>query len=617
MASCSESEAEREAVLWEVGPTKDVVLALMETLVDPRLPFRLSVSDPPSLDAQISVAKQMHALALSLRLPLTAFMKTTNVSKSTAVYVSGDGLSVTGRAVKDACDITTALDVSKDIPVTEGVIDSKNENCSLRFGAVTEGVWSLIEYDINQRVLDEEKLGTKRKSMARYDSKLLQIAFDAVKDIAADLYRKAFDTNHIVPLRFLVESLQGPLVKKYEDSWATTDFVEYHQMHPYVGFISTWLSSWNNSNNRSIPKSGEEESTQSKKAVLPHSERRKNSSAEGPSRNTVTHENVSKKFRKRSEVAESGKAERFFISEIFDNDDYEYLKGSSLWCASKGTRSMHDFTRTYSKSENTSKNSNSKILACDQRKDNVSSFQHGGRGPDNGTNLKVDMLNLLKSNDTLCRDEKKTAEKGDTNISCNRSSTENRLPLVRFEGLNNIERKNKKVSQDMKNALALLYRKRQELCSQICTKEDELALYEDCIERIRDGCEVDLSGQCIKSIIIRGNSDLLPKNEIQVLNKSRKKTGDDHSNPQSEKQTKLCDVFLPGRSSCRYICLKNNWRFPIYFVELSDDKFLSNVTVGSKKFELALKGGLECSPCEARESAAAEMISKITTMFFG
>ncbi|KAL6575652.1 hypothetical protein OROHE_001029 [Orobanche hederae] len=559
MASCSESEAEREAVLWEVGPTKDVVLALMETLVDPRLPFRLSVSDPPSLDAQISVAKQMHAvvllyiyyqrkqkselefldfilfskLALSLRLPLTAFMKTTNVSKSTAVYVSGDGLSVTGRAVKDACDITTALDVSKDIPVTEGVIDSKNENCSLRFGAVTEGVWSLIEYDINQRVLDEEKLGTKRKSMARYDSKLLQIAFDAVKDIAdidrADLvvlethvtyslsrekssarfymmqYRKAFGTNHIVPLRFLVESLQGPLVKKYEDSRATTDFVEYHQMHPYVGFISTWLSrkylclpSWNNSNNRSIPKSGEEESTQSKKAVLPHSERRKNSSAEGPSRNTVTHENVSKKFRKRSEVAESGKAERFFISEIFDNDDYEYLKGSSLWCASKGTRSMHDFTRTYSKSENTSKNSNSKILACDQRKDNISSIQHGGRGPDNGTNLKVDMLNLLKSNDTLCGDEKKTAEKG---------------------------------------------------------------------------YEVDLARKCIKSIIIRGNNDLLLKNEIQVLNKSRKKLGDDHSNPQSEKQTKLCHVFLPGRSSCQqqtfqdleYICLKNNWRFLRYF----------------------------------------------------
>lgn len=73
------------------------------------------------------------------------------------------------------------------------------------------------------------------------------------------------------------------------------------------------------------------------------------------------------------------------------------------------------------------------------------------------------MLNLLKSNDTLCLDDKKTAEKGDMNISCNRSSTENRLPLVRFEGLNNIERKNKQDLEDMKNALALLYRKRQEL----------------------------------------------------------------------------------------------------------------------------------------------------------
>lgn len=42
---------------------------------------------------------------------------------------------------------------------------------------------------------------------------------------------------------------------------------------------------------------------------------------------------------------------------------------------------------------------------------------------------------------------------------------------------------------------------------------------------------------------------------------------------------------------------------------------MASVAVGSNEFKLSSKSGLESSPCEARESAAAEMIAKIRKSF--
>lgn len=58
MDSASELTAKEAGPSWTVGPTEDVVQALMETLVDPLLPLRVS-NVPPSQDAQESIAKQV------------------------------------------------------------------------------------------------------------------------------------------------------------------------------------------------------------------------------------------------------------------------------------------------------------------------------------------------------------------------------------------------------------------------------------------------------------------------------------------------------------------------------------------------------------------------------
>lgn len=116
-------------------------------------------------------------------------------------------LSVTEKAIRDACNISMALDASKDVPNMEGwpiskvavlLIDSKKENCLLQFGSVTQGVWSLIEKEIGESNINSEisakgKVGNKRKRNSRTtdeknddDNGFLQLAFDAVKEVTGN-----------------------------------------------------------------------------------------------------------------------------------------------------------------------------------------------------------------------------------------------------------------------------------------------------------------------------------------------------------------------------------------------------------------------------------------------
>ncbi|PIN26516.1 hypothetical protein CDL12_00719 [Handroanthus impetiginosus] len=689
MASGSESTSERGTEKWEVGLAKNVVQALMETLVDPRLPLRVSVDDPPSEYAQKSVAKQMHAvvllynyyhrkqktelefidfvsfckLALLLRPSLNSFMKMMELNSAE------NQLSVTEKAMKDACDIAMALDASKDVPTIEGcpiskvavlLIDQNRENCLLQFGAVTEGVWSLIDKELNESNLNQEAVAAeyvdnKRKRNSQgasaYDSKFLQLGYDAVKDVtgidssdlvvleahvayslskkksAARFYimqcPQSFSINQRVPLRFLAESLQGPLVEKDYDSWMTTTVVEYYHMLPYVGFISCWLSRKNlclpslnnrkdldqidnNSSEMEVSSSGEVANGNSGKAA----------SSVNISQSAVKDGNVMDNTNKRCDLLDSAtKGASRITPESLSNNRNKHETGS-ISGPSRGLQSMNmsDSTKTCPKSEDTRSKLNSNIRVLYQRKRNISSVKHNKRGLEDGFNLKVKIADPVKSNDTLCKDDIADAVKG--------SSTQTGIAvmghaLVPVEPLHYIEVKNVQASDDLQNALALLYRKRQELWSQICIMEDTLALHEDNIERIRDGGEVDLARHCIKSVI-SGNNHLLRTSETQSEDKGHQ-LGEDHCNPQPEKETGLSATFLPGRSPCQdleYVCLKNNWRLPRYFVEPSGGKFASNVVVESKNMKLSSKGSCESSPCEARKSAAANMIAKIRNTSF-
>ncbi|KAK4415855.1 hypothetical protein Salat_2692900 [Sesamum alatum] len=819
MASRPPVAGKKVAPPWVVGPTEDVLQALMQTLVHPLLPTRVS-SVPLSLDAMTSVAKQMHAvvllynyhhrkqkpelmflefsffckLALIVSPPLIAFMDRMIESKSMEKNGAEDHqLSVTEKAIKDACDIAAALDASRDVPEIEGwpiskvavlLLDSKQENCLLQFGAVTKGVWSLIEkeqkdHSINPEMSADGTAGKKRKRNIRNgssDIEFLQLAFDAVKDVtgiydselevlethltyslseeksAACFYmmqcRRSFSFNEQVPIKFLVESLHGPLAKKVAYGfWKTTSVVEYYHIIPYAEFISSWLSrkylcvpSLNGCNAQSTVKNCNKELAQSRTLAFAVTIYNGNDlddiddkigceNCEGNNKNcknslgckgaspvniiqsTVKERNVTDKFSERCNVLDSARTGSSRILETFGNESKQHdqssllsqrkakddnpaeffneridlellatdsdaqqkslsshpsrrlsgkagiddnrieksnqkhdladpaVKEESRICPELLTRdsdecnkrtlsgslrgphmlNMSGLSKTCPKNEDTSKKINSVIRVYHRRKNN-SSTQIDTHVREDWTNLKVDMVEPLKSNDTQCRDAKVSGDKGHLTMSCNQvAATGNQLVQFEAKIAHNLDVQSSAVSEDLQNALALLYRRRQELVHEytflhleICNMEDTLALYEDNIARIRDGREVGLARQCIKSII-KGNHPLPLEHGSQVQDKGHR-GGKDNLKSQCEKQTRLSGIYIPGKSACQdleYICLKNNWRLPRYFIEPSDGKFLSRVVVEGKGLEISSNGDFKSKPGEARESAAAEMIFKV------
>ncbi|KAL2508680.1 uncharacterized protein Fot_32327 [Forsythia ovata] len=206
---------------------------------------------------------------------------------------------------------------------------------------------------------------------------------------------------------------------------------------------------------------------------------------------------------------------------------------------------MDAFPKTYLSNEDAKKNQISKIKVY-RKKKNSPSMQINAYAPISGVNVKAEMVDSLMSNGIQEKDGKVPLEPNNECIE---------------------EVKITSASEALQNALILLYRRRQELYSQICSMGDELALHEGNIERIRDGGEMRLSG-----------------------------------------------TFLPGNSSCQDLesmCLKNNWRLPRYYVETSSGKFKSEVVLRWKDSTLSLMSDLKSHPHEARESAAARMIAKL------
>ncbi|CAJ1955566.1 unnamed protein product [Sphenostylis stenocarpa] len=303
----------------DVCSTEDALKAFLEYLVDPMLPAKLSPSYNPTLSQQQSVAKQVHSvvllynyyhrkqypelaflssdefckLAVALRPALSVHTKFTQKPDETEL-VDVKQLPITADKILNACNICKCLDTSKNVPDVEGwpvskvvvlLIDNKKENCFLIFSSITEGVWSLVEKDVeticqSSEITTGDKPTSKKKRVIKKSTKnelnfeedgMLQFGYSAVKETAGidetDITilegRTVYSQSKIktasrfyimkcsqlikrefiqVPIKYLVESLQGPLVKKSSSCWTVTSVVEYFHVLPYSEIISEWIS---------------------------------------------------------------------------------------------------------------------------------------------------------------------------------------------------------------------------------------------------------------------------------------------------------------------------------------------------------------------------------------
>ncbi|PIA65610.1 hypothetical protein AQUCO_00100841v1 [Aquilegia coerulea] len=97
-----------------------------------------------------------------------------------------ENLSITEKALMNACKISLELDITKAAPSMERwptskvavfLMDSRQEKCSLYFGDMTEGVWSLIEKPDAERA--KKRPG---RILISDESRLRQLAVSAVKE---------------------------------------------------------------------------------------------------------------------------------------------------------------------------------------------------------------------------------------------------------------------------------------------------------------------------------------------------------------------------------------------------------------------------------------------------
>lgn len=152
-------------------------------------------------------------LAIVIRPPLIAFMKLMKGCTLQELNEIEDLLSVTEKAIKDACDIARGLDASRDVPNMEGwpiskvavvLIDSKKENCMFLEKELNES-------SITAKMSMGNEVGNKRKrddlKLSTCNTEFLQLGYDAVKDVTGMPFIIIFYDNFISPEDSLYDTL--------------------------------------------------------------------------------------------------------------------------------------------------------------------------------------------------------------------------------------------------------------------------------------------------------------------------------------------------------------------------------------------------------------------------
>lgn len=655
----------------EVSPTEETVEALMEYLVGPLLPLKHSDSskDTPSELQQKSVAKQVHAaavlynyyhlnrhpekeflnfdqfchLAIMFKPSILQHMKYMTQSNRPNLNNPQNQLSLTEKAIMDACTISETLldassnNVSKNIikewPVTKVavlLIDNKKENCFLQFD---NGVWSVIEKDICFEE-SESKKGKKRKLslMSKYDEEgedlLQEVAFSAVKEVAGitgDMKileghvvyslsqaktatrfyiiqsTQSISEDKLVPIQDAISSLQGPVVKKSSGSWIITPVVEYYYLLPYADVITKCFSRVSNTlTNQVVKEGGESKIVYSNKLEI---------------RSKLGLGTVHVSNTKKEEIMEKENYGKRNYGSPFKKEIME--KENCIAKKVAGTNGSCGFESNDSLSEGNSKEID-KPLVCLQKENkntkmhtSLKVYHHEKRTTStNAISIKNDQKNMKNmSIVNKNKDEKVDGEKKSWIVSPNQDTTlivnhdvAKSEPIEDFQLI--VDSKRSELSEA---ALRVLLKKRQKLSSQQRNIEHELTLCNKKIQAIMRGGIGDCLGLKLEAVIDCCNEICQQDDmKIQEVDRSLPLLGNN-----------LSEAQLTLRKACEElddICLLNNWMLPTYHTLQSDGGFVANVSVKGTDFECSGVSGVQQSICEARNSAATHVITKLQQM---
>ncbi|XP_017975638.1 PREDICTED: uncharacterized protein LOC18602556 isoform X1 [Theobroma cacao] len=663
-----------------VCPTEDAIQAFLDYLVEPMLPSKYSLWETPTLDKQQAVAKQVRAvvllynyyhrkrhlhleylgfepfckLALVAKPNLKSYMNLMLRSDDTELSDLGKQISLTEKAIKDACDISTSLDASREVPSTKGwpvskvaifLIDLRKENCALQNGSIAEGVWSVIEKDVpvfccssdgsteakhmNKNPTEKKHMNKRKRTpnkplqdeLGADESCFQQVAFSAVKEATNNGISQSDLTiieSHIVyslskektatrfyimqcvhaekdcslwiPIKDVINSLQGPLVKKNSSHWMHSSAVEYFHLLPFVRIISQWFLS-----------------SQDQESVL------EVVNEYGPEMTEKPCEPEAVNNRNRNMIS-GGVVEALSNStnaESENQNEKNELCTDGILDAIDGPWNMdvNDNFVVYSEQTLTCKNLAEKVQHDAQLK--MNSFAESDS--DGATNVaKFEVVDSIFQ--SICHSRKAACK---YMPSCQDGMpTGNHAPVIHESNseysakLQNIVASKEHILSE--TAWRVLHRKRDKLVRQLRNIGDEIAQCDKQIQTILSGGEDDLELKI--DLIIEGCND------VCLRSASQGRTSHDYEDQCSThyiKRNRLSEEALSTQNPCQEldgICNKNNWMLPTYHVFPSDGGYQAKVTVKGVNIESSSVGDACPKPSEARGSAAAEMLAKLNSM---
>ncbi|XP_021817926.1 uncharacterized protein LOC110760053 isoform X3 [Prunus avium] len=655
----------------DVCPTEEAIKAFLEYLVDPILSPRSSLRDTPSLSQQESVAKQVHAvvllynyyhrkqcpdlevlnfdsfckLVLVLKPALLPHMKFMQKPSDTELDDLEKQLSVTEQTIMDACNMSLRLDASKDVPNTEGwpiskvtvfLVDPKKENCLLLFSPITQGVWSVIEKDLDVAVHSSEDqteakhvnrnkrvTGKPSRVESRTDgASFRKLAYSAVSEAAGinqtDLLvleshvvfsvskEKAAACFFIIqctktvseeifqiPIQDVIDSLQGPLVGKSSSSWTVTPVVEYFHVLPYAGILLDWFSSRRESSNGLQDSRLEENITVNSSdrvqtpCKLELDKSRDKSHEKGIMIENVENTSGSQKM----EVDDSS------MVPLQNEQSCKYIS-STIQVVKHHVENLEKDTP---RSKPQSREQKDTTGCC------KTSLADAFNGPQK---IEVKVVNSkTRPFITDCGAKKIVAGKKICSMDSSDQDGIDGRAIVTYQSSSKdlyklqiaIASKENILSQ---TALKVLMKRRDDLRN----IEDEIAQCDKKIQTILNGGEDDLALK-VESIIEGCNDVCVRSGRTHRLLEDQL--------PQSSKRKKLSEAILKEQNPCQDlddVCYENNWVLPTYRVSPSDGGFQAEVTVKGMDFDCSSRGDLCSNPREARESAAAQILVKLRSM---
>ncbi|GLT58410.1 hypothetical protein SLA2020_313040 [Shorea laevis] len=646
----------------QVCSTEDAVHALLDYLVEPLLPPAESTKQrTPSESRQLSVAKQMHAvvllynyyhrkrhlqlehlgfeqfckLAVVLKPNLMAHMNLMKSYNDAELSTLDKQLSPVEKEIMEACDISMCLDALTDVPMMKEwpiskvsvlLVDSRKENCFMKFGSITKGVWSIIEKDVSlsshspegnleathtnkrKRVtkrpltdqVGDDKIGFQKVAflaveetigISQNDLTIIEshIVYSMSKEKTATCFyimqctQPSFNRVIEMPILDAIDRLQGPLIRKSSDQWITTSVVEYFHVLPYAQVIRECFLRKVFVDNLQDQSSGERE--RERELDLNSSERGERqcdleSHTDGDGYRCQINSGI-------VEAAETGAS----IESTTQNVNYRHCtNGFSDVISSPHNMDVDDSTGVHWECKATIKDINCRVelnphqIVNTCKESDLSVTNEGAkavvvklttpctpgcRGED-GISGEVAPGNVFSSQHLV--------PVGNDSQSVNRSDSKDSAKIQKT-----IASKENILS---KTALRVLHSKRDELVLNQRLIEDKIAQYDKKIQTIMTGGDDDLELKI--DSIVEGCDNI--------------------------KREHLSEEVVEMPSPCWELddmCYKNNWRLPTYRVSALDGGFQASITLREMDFQLTSEGDVHSTTPEARESAARQILAKL------